>query len=341
MPLTSDIAIDATKFHAGRVTEETKQINTLVEGITKKGPQWYEVGITKYRQMRETGDTPLPVPVYLPGALDATLPSREKGRTIPIRVYKPENGQPSKGILLHFHGGGFVLATHKHSDSKLKSYANGCQLTAISVGYRLAPESPYPATIEDCCDAAEYLVDHAENDYGAELLFMGGESAGSCCAAVTAFQLMRSRPAHKLAGLIFPYGQFDLTLNLPQVSSATRPLVINCEMMRRSSDAYVPGMTMEDKRSASVSPLYEDMQALVSSGPDKRLPPALFLVGTEDPLLDDTLLMSMKWMIAGGEAVVKIFTGAPHGFTAFPSKSSAEASEVTMQFVQENLGTYV
>jgi acetyl esterase/lipase len=149
---------------------------------------------------------------------------------------------------------------------------------------------------------------------------------------------MRSRPTHKLAGLIFPYGEFDLTLSLPQVSSFTRPLVVNVEGLQRFNDAYLPGMSTAERRSASVSPLYEDMQALASSSPNKSLPPALFLCGTDDPLLDDTLLMSMKWMIAGGEAVVKIYPGAPHGFTAFSGiKVSEEAAAVTVQFGQEKL----
>ncbi len=225
------------------------------------------------------------------------------------------------------------------SDKTLQRYANNCQLTAISVGYRLAPEEPYPAGIHDCFDAAEYLVDLGKAEYGADLLFLGGESAGGCLTALTAFHLMRSRPTHKLAGLILPFGEFDLTLNLPQVSSYTRPLVVNLAALEHFNDAYVPGMSIAERRSASISPLYEDMQALALSSPNQSLPPALFLCGTEDALLDDTLLMSIKWMIVGGEAVVKIYPGAPHGFTVFPGvKVTEEAAAVTVEFVQEKLG---
>lgn len=113
MPITSDLSLNAARFHPSSVRDETKEINTFLEDITAKGPRWHEVGTAKYRQMRETGETPLPVPVYLLAARDAALPSREAGRDIPVRVYAPDNGQPSKGIFLHFHGGGFVLATHK------------------------------------------------------------------------------------------------------------------------------------------------------------------------------------------------------------------------------------
>jgi acetyl esterase/lipase len=100
-------------------------------------------------------------------------------------------------------------------DSTLREYANKCQLTAISVGYPLAPEHPYPAAVHDAIDAAEYIVDHAVEVYGAPpLRFLGGESAGACLAALSALQLMRSRPSYKLSGLLLPYGLFDLALGL-------------------------------------------------------------------------------------------------------------------------------
>jgi len=67
-------------------------------------------------------------------------------------------------------------------------------------------------------------------------------------------------------------------------------------------------MTEEEKRHPSVSPLYADLEPLRG-----KLPPALFTCGTEDCLLDDTMFMSTKWLMAGGEAFVKFIPGAPHG----------------------------
>ena len=113
MPIASDITLDVSKFRPENVTESTKKAAALLENITTSGPKWWEVGIEKYREMRDLGQTPLPKPVYLLGALDGTIPSRHAGREIAVRIYKPDNGRPSKGIFLHFHGGGFVLATHK------------------------------------------------------------------------------------------------------------------------------------------------------------------------------------------------------------------------------------
>ncbi|KAF7562316.1 hypothetical protein G7046_g1834 [Stylonectria norvegica] len=336
MSTASHITLDSSRFAQENVAEDTLKINTYLESVSSKGPQWHVIGAAKYRELREKGETPLPAPVFLPEAEESSLQSRDASRTIPIRVYKPENGQPSKGIFLHFHGGGFVLATHQHQDATLQRYANTCQLTAISVGYRLAPEDPWPAGVHDCFDVAEYLTDNGPSAFGAPLLVVSGESAGSCLAVLTVFNLLRTRPKHRLAALVFPFGQFDVTLNLPKVSSFERPLVINRESLQRFADAYTPGMTIEERRNPLISPLYDDLQDL--SKIQGTLPPALFVCGTEDPLLDDTLLMSTKWMATGSQAVVKIYPGVPHAFTIMPGyKPGQEANEIALKFVNDHL----
>jgi acetyl esterase/lipase len=225
------------------------------------------------------------------------------------------------------------------SDSALEKYANACQLTAMSVGYRLAPEHPYPAATDDCIDVAQYLVDHGEERFGQRLRFLTGDSAGSCLAAVTLFALMRSRPSHQLTGFLSHFGQFDVTLGLPQVSSYRKPLMINGEELRHFADAYTPGMSVEGRKHPGISPLYEDMQSLAAASRTAGLPPAVFHIGTDDPLLDDNILMSAKWQITGSEGVLKIYPGAPHGFTLLGGKAAADCAAVDVQFVNRKLAT--
>ena len=133
-----------------------------------------QVGAAKYREMRMKGQTPLPKPVILPQGQDIQLPSRDSNRTIPCRLLEPSSGS-SKGVILHIHGGGWVLMSEKASDPLLNIYAQTSHCTVISVGYRLAPEHPFPAGPEDCFDVAEYLVKNGEKEYGGPLRFMGGE----------------------------------------------------------------------------------------------------------------------------------------------------------------------
>lgn len=134
----------------------------------------FKVGAAKFRQMRENGETAFPKPTVLPEGRDISIPSRDSNRQIPCRLFHPASSKP-KGVILHIHGGGWVLMSHGTSDPLLKFYADASGCAVISAGYRLAPEHPFPAGPEDCFDVAEYLVKNAEKEYGGPVKFMGGE----------------------------------------------------------------------------------------------------------------------------------------------------------------------
>lgn len=76
---------------------------------------------------------------------------------------------------MHIHGGGWTLGDERSTDSLMKWYADCGDLAVVSVGYRLAPEDPFPKGPEDCMDAGEYLVKNSEREYGGPLKFIGGE----------------------------------------------------------------------------------------------------------------------------------------------------------------------
>jgi acetyl esterase/lipase len=137
----------------------------------------FKVGAAKFRQMRENGETPIPKPTVLPEGHDIIIPSRDSDRSIPCRLFHPTSSKP-KGVILHIHGGGWVLMSHSTSDPLLKFYADVSGCAVISAGYRLAPENPFPAGPEDCFDVAEYLVKNAEKEYGGPVKLMGGEVCG-------------------------------------------------------------------------------------------------------------------------------------------------------------------
>ena len=84
----------------------------------------------------------------------------------------------------------------------------------------------------------------------------------------------------------------------------SKPLVLTPEIMIKYMDAFLPGVPPEDRKDPSMSPFYKDLTGL-------KLPPALFTCGTEDCLLDDTLMMGLKWQMAGAEAIVRLYPGAP------------------------------
>lgn len=128
--------------------------------------------------MRWNGETPLPKPVVIESGVNSSIPSRDEGRSIPVRIFQPNGGQ-AKGVFMHIHGGGWVLNSEHFQDPFLKFIADEANLTVVSVGYRLAPENPWPAGGNDCYDAAEWLIDNSPTEYGASLQFCGGEVCAS------------------------------------------------------------------------------------------------------------------------------------------------------------------
>ena len=140
-PTMSAIQIDPSLFSASAIPPETTTFNQRLIEIMRGAPKWYEVGAAKYREMRARGETPLPPAKFLDSATQSSLPSRDAGRDIPIRILKPQNSQPT-GIYLHIHGGGWVLQTEKSQDVVLQDLANTNNLMLVSIGYRLAPEDP-------------------------------------------------------------------------------------------------------------------------------------------------------------------------------------------------------
>jgi acetyl esterase/lipase len=110
--ITSDLTLNTIKFDPKQVTEETIKIKSALRDMTLNAPKWTAAGAAEFRRQQEAGETSLPPPVLLPGAYDIDVPSRDSGRNIRVRVYKPDNKEPSRGLILHIHGGGFVVGAH-------------------------------------------------------------------------------------------------------------------------------------------------------------------------------------------------------------------------------------
>lgn len=123
---------------------------------------------------------------------------------------------------------------------------------------------------------------------------------------------------------------------LPFIRNIKRPLaVINKKIVEEYLDVFLPNTTPEQRRDPSISPFYADLYSM-------KLPPALFLCGSEDCLLEDTVMMATRWQMAGAETVVRLFAGAPHGFISFPpdeSDSAREGLEVIGTFLEEKIGS--
>lgn len=244
---------------------------------------------------------------------------------IPVRVFIP---QRARGAYLHIHGGGWVLGSHEFGDPALRRIANEAGVAVVSVGYRLAPEHPYPAGLDDCVAAAGWLARHAA-ELGVEepaSLAIGGESAGANLAAATLLS-RRDHMEQPFRAAVLTYGVFSAIYDLPSMKAMyDRELVLSGPIMEYFSRAYAGG---RDLRHPYISPLFADL---------KGMPPAIFSVGTLDHLYSDTLLMADAWTKAGNEAFVYEYLDGPHGFNNMPLKIAEEANARIIAFLRDRVG---
>lgn len=285
---------------------ETRAFNELLAGVLAKEPQIHEVDDPPAtRAARERGAGPFPAPVRLPEGINATVPGR--AGPIPVRVFTPPQVD---GVYLHLHGGGWTLGSADSQDPLLWGLACAAHLAVVSVGYRLAPEHRYPAGPDDCEDAARWLTAHAAAEFGTDRLTIGGESAGAHLAVLTLLRLRdRGGLQRAFRAAHLAYGAYDASLTPSARLWGERNLVLSTPVMTWFWDQFLPGLDPEQWRDPGISPLYADL---------RDLPAARFIVGTQDPLLDDTLFMAARWRAAGNTADLEVVAEAAHGFLALP-----------------------
>ncbi len=141
---------------------------------------------------------------------------------------------------------------------------------------------------------------------------------------LAAYHLLRVKPDYKFpasGGLVLHFPATDLS-HLPSSITVQNPPILKYKDIAAFADAFLPGMSAADKMQPRVSPLYAPWADF-----RWRLPRAIITCGTEDPLLDDSVFMAAKWQMSGGEAVLRIYEGAAHGFVGFPKEMLGEAGK--------------
>ena len=322
--MTDTQLFDPALFGDAAIDPATAQLNEQMIQLLTDQPNWWITGPETFRAARRRGEGPFPAPVMSPRARTITITGKD-GNTIPLRVIAPQG--PARGVYLHLHGGGWVLGGADMQDPMLERIADNTGQAVVSVEYRLAPEHPYPAGPDDCETAAAWLVQNAKAEFGTDALTVGGESAGGHLTAVT---ILRMRDRHGYTGwrgANIVYGAFDLSLTPSQQQFGDTRLVLRTIDMQQFYNAFLP--TITDRRTPDISPLYAELKGLC---------PALFTVGTKDALLDDTLFMYARWVVAGNPAELAIYPGGAHGFTLFPNDLSKAATARMDVFLNRVLG---
>ena len=285
---------DAVDAETLEFTEWLKEVQASTPDITKHPP-------SLIRKARAKGESVFGEFRHLDRAEDRTVAFA--GAEVQVRVTTPAS-RPS-AVMLHIHGGGWALGSADEQDVLNARLADAISVAVVSVDYRLAPEAPYPAAPDDCETAALWLVHHAAEEFGTDRLLIGGESAGAHLSVVT---LLRMRDRHGYTGFraaSLAYGVYDLAMTPSAANWGDEPLILSTAIMEWFQAHFVDRSLT---REPDVSPLFAALE---------RMPPALFSVGTLDPLLDDSLFMAQRWQAAGNRAELVVYPGGVHAFDYF------------------------
>ena len=247
------------------------------------------------------------------------------GGNIRLYIYKPDT---IRAVVLDIHGGGWIEGTGESDAQFSDELARTCKVAVVSVEYRLAPENPFPACIEDCKAAARWLLNNEKAEFGSDKIFISGGSAGGHLAAVTTLYIRDSLKAiDRVAGVNLIYGVYDLG-RTPSHRLATDSSFLSKKDMDEIMQVVFPGWSIEQRQNPQYSPLYADLH---------NLPPALFTVGAADPLADDTYFMEARWRMAENKTYLAVYPESPHGVDFLPTQMGKIAQRKMFEWINEKL----
>jgi acetyl esterase/lipase len=245
------------------------------------------------------------------------------GRSAEVRIIRPPTD--CRAVYLEMHGGGWAFGTAALDDRLNAEVVRGCQFATVSVEYRRVPQHPLSAVIEDCETVAAWLIENAQREFGTSTVFIGGESAGAHLAACTA---LRARHFGEIAGAVLFYGIYDLSGSASLRRAGRDTLFLHGPTLAPSLDRLIAFNKIVDPRDPSISPLFADLE---------NLPPALFVVGTSDPLIDDTVSMAERWRDASGNVEFVVVPDAPHAFNRLPTRLAAKTNAYAREWLTKRV----
>jgi len=220
---------------------------------------------------------------------------------VPSRLYRP-SADKNLGLLVYYHGGGWVIGGLDSHDAICRSLANKSGHAVLSVDYRLAPEHRYPAAVEDALCSLRWAHENAaELGVNPDKIAVGGDSAGGNLAAIVAQQ----RPV-PIAFQLLIYPATDMTQSFASHQENAAGPVLTAQAMEWFIGHYMPDASKRKEELAS--PLFS------ADAMFKGLPPALIITAQYDPLRDEGEAYGAKMIENGSQASIIRFNGQFHSF---------------------------
>jgi acetyl esterase len=228
---------------------------------------------------------------------------------VPVRRYRPR-GAPDGAVTVYLHGGGWVIGSVETHDAVAARLAvlSGC--TLVSVDYRLAPEHPFPAALDDAyAVVAELAIDHPR------LAVAGDSAGGNLATAACLLATDRRGPAIAFQALIYPV--VDLSRSQASYAENGEGYFLTLDAIRWFTDHYVPDEA--DRKDWRCAPLLAESLA--------DLPPALVITAEYDPLRDEGEAYAERLREAGVPVTATRYDGMIHGFLSLPGVDRAAEAQ--------------
>ncbi len=264
---------------------------------------------------------------------DLAVVSRRGSHEIPVRIYRAYGAPRPAGVLLFFHGGAFVFGDLDSEHDRCLYLCAESNSDVISVGYRLAPEDPCPASVDDAFDAFDWAVANVDElDLDSTRMGVGGASAGGCLAAVTALYARdNSSTPLRCQLLIYPAIDDDSRLTSMGTFEVSEPWDgRRTRMMWSTYFADAP----DDVRARCVPARYDDVAGL---------PRTMIITADEDPLRDDALSYGHRLVAAGVAVDFRHFLSTYHGFDSVAPAARISSVSLAEQadFLRREIGISV
>ncbi|OTB00700.1 hypothetical protein M426DRAFT_324061 [Hypoxylon sp. CI-4A] len=258
---------------------------------------------------------------------DYSIPRRETtGPEIKVRAFTPHGSRPDEGwpVCVYFHGGGWVLGTIDTENVIATNLCARSKCVVVAVDYRLAPEDPFPAAVDDCWESVLWVLDQGKEilNLDTSKLATGGSSAGGNLAAIMCQRAaVLGSPKFSLQLLSVPVTDNTAgTKNSRSWRENEHTPALPAPKMMWYREHYLPNKS--DWSHPEASPLFWE-------GDWSKLPPAVIVVGELDVLRDEGLRFGEKLRIAGVNAEVHIMEGQPHPFIAMDGVLDAGKEAIT------------